>query len=118
MPSIAPIRSNTFGTAGSRSRGSRAWTQSAGRRSLRSKVVTVLQDDLTLEFTAPLWRWEARREFWTFVSLPAELTGEVRELAGDLPRGFGAIRAHARVGAKQWWTSVFRRTPTASTCCR
>ena len=67
----------------------------------------MLQDDLTLEFTAPLWRWEARREFWTFVSLPAELTGEVRELAGDLPRGFGAIRAHARVGAKQWWTSVF-----------
>lgn len=66
-----------------------------------------LQDDLTLEFTAPLWRWEARREFWTFVSLPADVTGEVRELAGDLPRGFGAVRAHARVGTKQWWTSVF-----------
>jgi hypothetical protein len=69
--------------------------------------VTVLQDDLTIEFTAPLWRWEARREYWTFVSLPPEVTEEVRELAGDLPRGFGAVRAHVRVGTRQWWTSVF-----------
>ena len=67
----------------------------------------MLQDDLTLEFTAPLWRWEARREFWTFVSLPAGATEEIRDLAGDLPRGFGAVRAHVRVGTTQWWTSVF-----------
>ncbi|MGN6446022.1 DUF1905 domain-containing protein, partial [Amnibacterium sp.] len=59
------------------------------------------------EFSAPLWRWEARREFWTFVSLPAEVTDEIRDLASDVPRGFGAVRAHARVGAHQWWTSVF-----------
>lgn len=67
----------------------------------------MLQDDLTLEFVAPLWRWEARRELWTFVSLPADVTAEIRELAGDLPRGFGAVRAHVRVGTEQWWTSVF-----------
>jgi hypothetical protein len=73
--------------------------------------VTVLQDDLTVEFVAPLWRWEARREFWTFVSLPAELSNEIRELAGDLPRGFGAVRTHARVGTQQWWTSVFPQAP-------
>jgi hypothetical protein len=69
--------------------------------------VTVLQDDLTLEFAAPLWRWESRREFWTFVSLPAAVTEEIQDLAGDLPRGFGAVRAHVRVGTRQWWTSVF-----------
>jgi hypothetical protein len=69
--------------------------------------VTVLQDDLTLEFVAPLWRWEARREFWTFVSLPVEVTEDVRDLAGDVRRGFGAVRAHARIGAHQWRTSVF-----------
>ena len=69
--------------------------------------MAALQDDLTLEFTAPLWRWEARREFWTFVSLPDGVTAEIRDLAGDLPRGFGAVRAHVRVGTQQWWTSVF-----------
>ena len=67
----------------------------------------MLQDDLTLEFTAPLWRWEARRELWTFVSLPEDVTEELHDLAGDLPRGFGAVRVHARVGTVQWWTSVF-----------
>lgn len=66
-----------------------------------------LQDDLTLEFAAALWRWEARREYWTFVSLPEAVTAEIRELAGEVPRGFGAVRAQVRVATKQWWTSVF-----------
>ena len=35
------------------------------------------------------------------------MTEEIRDLAGDLPRGFGAVRAHVRVGTEQWWTSVF-----------
>lgn len=71
------------------------------------RVTARLEDDLTIEFTAPLWRWEARREFWTFVSLPLEVTGDVAGLAGDVPRGFGAVRCHARVGTTQWWTSIF-----------
>jgi hypothetical protein len=74
--------------------------------------VEELADDLTLEFTAPLWRWEARRELWTFVSLPAAVTEDVRDLAGDVPRGFGAVRTHARVGTTQWWTSVFPQEST------
>lgn len=71
-----------------------------------------LADDLTLEFTAELWRWQARREFWTFVSLPREVTEDVRDLAGDLPRGFGAVRVLARVGTDQWRTSVFPQEAT------
>lgn len=69
--------------------------------------MTALQDDLTLEFVAPLWRWEARREVYTFVSLPETVTAEVQDLAGDLRRGFGAVRVHVRVGTEQWRTSVF-----------
>ena len=67
----------------------------------------VLNDDLTLEFTAELWRWEARRELWTFVSLPEAASEEVRDVAGDVPRGFGAVRVLARIGTRQWRTSVF-----------
>ena len=71
-----------------------------------------LGDDLTIEFTAPLWRWEARREFWTFVSLPADAAEEIRDVAGDVPRGFGAVRVLARVGTRQWRTSVFPQEAT------
>ena len=69
-----------------------------------------LGDDLTLEFTAPLWRWEVRRDLWTFVSLPDEVTDDVREISGDLPRGWGAVRVQARVGTTSWRTSVFPQT--------
>jgi hypothetical protein len=73
----------------------------------RPTGMSTLSDDLVVEFTAPLWRWEARREFWTFVSLPEEITADLRELAGDLPRGFGAMRVLARIGTSSWRTSVF-----------
>ena len=72
----------------------------------------MLGDDLTLEFTAPLWRWEARRELWTFVSLPQEVRDEVREIGGDVPRGWGAVRVLARIGTAQWRTSVFPQDRT------
>lgn len=71
-----------------------------------------LDDDLTLEFTAPLWRWEVRRELWTFVSLPLEVREDVREIGGDVPRGWGAVRVLARIGTTQWRTSVFPQDST------
>jgi len=36
-------------------------------------------------FSAELWLWDARRtETWTFVSLPASESEEIRDLAGGL----------------------------------
>lgn len=44
-------------------------------------------------FDAELWLWDARRtETWTFVSLPASQSEEIRDLAGGLRRGFGSVR--------------------------
>jgi hypothetical protein len=62
-------------------------------------------------FTAPLWRWSARQETadpsaWCFVTLPVEVSEEVRELAGE-PRGFGSVPVRVEVGATRWETSVF-----------
>ena len=47
-------------------------------------------------FTAPLWRWTARRESadsssWCFVTLPPDVADEVRDGSGE-PRGFGSVR--------------------------
>jgi hypothetical protein len=62
-------------------------------------------------FTAPLWRWSARQETadpsaWCFVTVPAEVSDEVRLRAGE-PRGFGSVRVRVEVGGSQWDTSVF-----------
>lgn len=62
-------------------------------------------------FTAPLWRWTARKESadsgsWCFVTLPPDLADEVRERSGE-PRGFGSVRVHVEAAGHEWDTSVF-----------
>jgi hypothetical protein len=59
-------------------------------------------------FDAELWLWEARRtDSWTFVRVPAELSEDIRELAGAPRRGFGSVRVRAAVGGSRWSTSIF-----------
>jgi hypothetical protein len=59
-------------------------------------------------FDAELWLWDARRaETWTFVSLPASESEEIRDLASGPRRGFGAVRVRATIGSSTWTTSIF-----------
>jgi Domain of unknown function (DUF1905) len=59
-------------------------------------------------FDAELWPWDARRaDAWTFVSLPASESEEIRDLAGGLRRGFGSVRVRATIGGSTWTTSIF-----------
>jgi hypothetical protein len=59
-------------------------------------------------FDAELWRWDARRaDSWTFVSLPADASEEIRDVAGGSRRGFGSLRVRVTVGGTTWTTSIF-----------
>jgi hypothetical protein len=59
-------------------------------------------------FDAELWIWDARRaDSWTFVSLPAEASEEIRELADGRRRGFGSVRVKVTIGGSTWQTSIF-----------
>ncbi|WP_298462001.1 DUF1905 domain-containing protein [uncultured Cellulomonas sp.] len=64
---------------------------------------------MTLEFDADLWRWDARRDSWTFVSVPTDLADDVldRTAAAGPPRGFGSVRVEVELGATTWRTSLF-----------
>lgn len=63
---------------------------------------------VVIEFDAELWMWDARREdSWTFVSLPAEVSDEIREQARGPRRGFGSHRVKVTIGGSTWTTSVF-----------
>lgn len=59
-------------------------------------------------FDAELWLWDARQsDSWTFASLPEDASDEIRELAGTVPRGFGAVRVKVTLGGSTWRTSIF-----------
>lgn len=63
---------------------------------------------MVVVFDAELWVWDARRtDVWTFVSLPAEESEEIRDLAGGVRRGFGSLRVQATIGGSTWTTSIF-----------
>ncbi|WP_245927617.1 DUF1905 domain-containing protein [Nocardioides silvaticus] len=67
----------------------------------------------TYDFTAPLWRWEAKDEAtsgaWFFVSLPFEVSDEIEVVAAP-GTGFGSVRVEVTIGATTWRTSVFPST--------
>ena len=59
-------------------------------------------------FKAELWVWDARRtDTWTFVSLPADVSEEIRDLTDGPCRGFGSLRVRVSVGGSTWTTSIF-----------
>ncbi|MCA2217590.1 DUF1905 domain-containing protein [Jidongwangia harbinensis] len=63
---------------------------------------------MVVTFDAELWIWDARRgDSWTFVSLPGEVSGDIRDRAGGLRRGFGSVRVRATIGSSTWTTSIF-----------
>ncbi|MDS0134432.1 MULTISPECIES: DUF1905 domain-containing protein [unclassified Amycolatopsis] len=63
---------------------------------------------MIIVFEAELWEWDARRtESWVFVSLPADASEDIRELAAEPRRGFGAVRVRVTIGATSWQTSIF-----------
>ena len=63
---------------------------------------------MVVDFDAELWAWDARRnDSWAFVSLPADVSEEIRDMAGGSRRGFGSLRVRVTVGATTWTTSIF-----------
>jgi hypothetical protein len=59
-------------------------------------------------FDAELWLWDARKDdSWTFVSVPADESAEIRDVVGGRVNGFGSVRVTVTIGASTWQTSIF-----------
>jgi len=52
--------------------------------------------------------WEyGGKSAWYFITLPSELTGELKAQRDPMSRGFGSIRVQAKIGLSLWSTSIF-----------
>jgi hypothetical protein len=67
----------------------------------------------TFEIGAPLWQYPSA-DGWHFVSLPAEVSAEIAEIAAGARRGFGSVRVDVTVGATSWRTSIFPDSKTGT----
>lgn len=60
-----------------------------------------------IRLTGPLWLWTGDNGSWHFVTVPEELSGEIRAHAMAGMRGFGSVRVEASIRDVRWRTSVF-----------
>ena len=61
-----------------------------------------------ITFTSLLWIWRSEAAgSWYFVTVPEELSGEIKSQSLGSPRGFGSVRVEASVEDVRWRTSVF-----------
>jgi len=60
-----------------------------------------------ISVTGPLKMWSNDEGRMHFVSVPAELAGEVRAYAMLVRRGFGSVRVEVTLEGVTWRTSVF-----------
>ena len=56
---------------------------------------------------ARLWLWSGEGGSWHFITVPEELSGEIRALSLARRGGFGSVRVEATIGDVSWRTSVF-----------
>ena len=61
------------------------------------------------DFTAKLWRSPGAAG-WHFVTLPVDMSAQIRAIAGGLLNSFGTLRIVATIGATSWKTSLFADT--------
>ncbi|GGX73639.1 hypothetical protein GCM10011309_24650 [Litorimonas cladophorae] len=60
--------------------------------------------DLDFEFTAALWEWKGS---WVFVTLPVEMSADIKHFTRHSARGFRSVRVKFRIGDTEWNTSLF-----------
>jgi hypothetical protein len=61
---------------------------------------------MDFEFSAELWEYTGMGA-WFFVTVPADISKEIRVITEGPRRGFGSVRVTVKSGDAQWNTSIF-----------
>ncbi len=57
-------------------------------------------------FTSEMWIYSGQGA-WHFITLPKDISAEIKENFGNGQRGFGSIRVKAKISDYSWDTSIF-----------
>lgn len=64
-------------------------------------------------FLAEIWLWEGQGA-WHFLTLPGDISAEIKEAFGTGRPGFGSIRVTATIKDHIWKTSIFPDSKSGS----
>ena len=66
----------------------------------------MLEDSYT--FKAALWKWQSETATaWYFLTLPDDISAEIRFFCPRKGPGFGSLRVEVTIGETRWRTSLF-----------
>ena len=64
-------------------------------------------------FSAELWHFPGEAG-WHFITLPSDVSEEIREETAAFRKGFGSVKVTAKVGGQSWQTSIFPDSKSGS----
>lgn len=59
------------------------------------------------QFTGKIWQYKAEKGGWYFISLPIEISSEIRKLLQWQEEGWGRLKATAKINATEWETAIW-----------
>lgn len=63
--------------------------------------------DLEFSFTSQVWLLQAEKAAWHCMTLPIEMSEDIKAFTKHLARGFRSVKVEARIGETIWKTSIF-----------
>ena len=63
--------------------------------------------DLEFSFTSEIWLWQAEKAAWHFVTLPVDMSEDIKAFTKHLARGFRSVKVEAQIGGTSWKISIF-----------
>ena len=70
--------------------------------------------DLDFTFTNEVWLYSATKASWHFVTVPVEMSADIKAFTKHLVKGFRSVKVTATIGETTWSTSIF---PDSKTGC-
>ena len=58
-------------------------------------------------FRAGLWQYPDQSGGWHFITLPVDVSEEIREETAGFRKAFGSVKVTAEVSGQAWQTSIF-----------
>lgn len=66
-----------------------------------------MKQSLSYQVSAKLWLYPGESTNWHFLTIPKDISTEIKERTKGIRKGFGSVSVEVTIGKTIWQTSVF-----------